>query len=64
MYLISRIAKSPISAAAAAGMWICAPFRSSETGTGMWYGLLATAPAYRSAQRALHSADRLWPMQY
>ncbi len=65
MYLISRIAKSPMSvAAAAAGIWIRAPFRCDETETRMWYGLLATAPAYRSAQRALHSADRLWLMQY
>jgi hypothetical protein len=62
MYLISRIARSPV--AAAAGAWIRAPFRGGETGTGMWYGLLATAPPYRSAQRARHSADRLWPMQY
>jgi hypothetical protein len=57
MYLISRIARSPVTAAA--GVWIRAPFRASETGTGMYYGLLAIAPRYRSAQRALHSADRL-----
>jgi hypothetical protein len=62
MYLISRIARSPVTAAA--GVWLRAPFRASETGTGMWYGLLATAPPYLSVQRALHSADRLWPMQY
>jgi hypothetical protein len=61
MYLISRIARGPVTAAA--GAWIRAPYRG-ETVTGMWYGLLATAPPYRSTQRALHSADRLWPMQY
>jgi hypothetical protein len=62
MDLINKIANSPVTAAA--GAWIRAPFRGGETGTGMWYGLLATAPPYRSAQRARHSADRLCPMQY
>jgi hypothetical protein len=62
MDLINKIANNPVTLAAA--VWMRAPFRSGETGTGMWYGLLATSPSYRSAQRALHSADRLWPMQY